>query len=463
MLPIAVERGQGRPIYRQIEDQLRDAIRDGRLPAGTRLPSVRDLADQLGVARITVTNAYDDLVAEGLLTARVGHGTRVVPVRSDQPAPRGDVWRAPSDASQPTVVDLRPGPVGMHLFPRDQWAQHVSRAARAVTDRSSGAPPDPLGERELRQAIARRVGIRSGVRATADSIMIFSSVSTACATLARAVADVSSRCVAEDPGCPFFTQALGVRNSVVLGAVVDDRGLVPEQLPHDADLLLVGPGWQYPAGGTMPMDRRRAVLDWAYRTHALVLEHEWAGSVRFSGGPLPAIQSMDSRSVVAFAGGFTEVVPMFGLGYLVVPEPLFQRVTAARSPFEPPPPATEQRAFAAFLESGAFDAYLRRLRTELEGHRAVTEDNVGRWFGGRAELRMSAAGTVARLALCDGTRASAVARDARTDHVRVAPLSEFWLGSGPDDELLIDYGGVTPDLLSAGIERLADAHSRVSR
>jgi GntR family transcriptional regulator/MocR family aminotransferase len=193
VLAIAIERDDERPIYRQIEDQIRSAIRDGRLPPDSQLPSVRDLSDQLAVAKITIANAYDNLISEGYLSARVGSGTRVAHDLPDAaPFAHGEPLRVLGPGPQPEArrhgrIEFRPAGLGFELFPSDLWGSLLQRSwreiGRAGTVNADWASGDPY----LREAIAQFVGVTRGVRADPADILVFPNVTTICALAPAAV------------------------------------------------------------------------------------------------------------------------------------------------------------------------------------------------------------------------------------------------------------------------------------
>jgi GntR family transcriptional regulator/MocR family aminotransferase len=408
LLAIAIERDDERPIYRQIEDQIRSAIKDGRLPPDSRLPSVRDLSDQLAVAKITIANAYDDLVSEGYLTARVGSGTRVVHDLPDRALFAGGVplrvLGAPPRPDDPSNsrIELRPAGLGLDLFPAERWGQLLQRSWREISHDGAISSDSTSGDPYLREAIANYVGVTRGVRAHPDDILVLSSVTAVCSLVATSFLGARGTGLVEDPGCPYFTRALSTTGARIVGIPVDDDGLIPDRLPVRADMLLVGPSWAYPLGGVMPMRRRRELITWANESGAVVVEHDWAGAVRFEGGPLPAIETLDSGGHVIFAGGFSEVIPPVRVGFGIIPANLRSRVEPSQSHLDIRPSPVDQRTLAHFIAEGHLETHLRRLRVALSARREQLAEMARSTLAEVGTVRMGAAGMQAILSLTMG-------------------------------------------------------------
>lgn len=464
MLAIAVERDHPRPVYRQIEDQIRTAIRDGRLAAGDRLPSVRDLSAQLGVSRITVVNAYDNLVAAGYLTARVGSGTRVATREVDSGSratqPRLTVLRAGIAhlSREPAGhVDFRPLGLSTELFPTELWGQLLSRAWREIADSPRACLSSDWGDMFLRHALAQHIGVTRGVKADPDNILILSSGTAICSILARSFLGPSSLAVVEDPGCPYFNGAISSTGAQLFGVHGASDGIAIERLPARADLLLAGPSWAYPLGGTLPMSRRRELIEWANRTNVLIVEHDWAGTIRFEGGPLPAVETLDAAGRVIFVGSFFETLPVSGIGYAVVPRRLRNKVAEARTPLDAVPSLVEQRALAHFIAEGHFDAHVRRLRLSLAGRRERLDRLAREHLKDFGALRFGPAGMQAILELADGTDATDLAQRASQRGLDVSSLTDFSLSEPHRQALVIDYSSGREDDLDLGVAMLRDA------
>lgn len=467
MLAIAIERDSQQPIYRQIEDQIREAIRDQRLRPMDRLPTIRELAGQLQVARITVSAAYDDLIAEGYLTARVGFGTQVVRDLPVRPPSASDV----SPETLPPVgglrtrrtndtIDLRPRGLGMDLFPTKLWGKLVARAWSDIGREGAVDDESSRGDPYLRAVLARRVGLTRGIRAKPSDVFVLTGVTAICDVVARAFLQKSGVCVLEDPGCMSFVGALKTHEGRLVPAIVDEHGLIPEGLPEAADMLLVSSSWTFPQGGSMPMRRRRAVLSWAREAGAVIYEHDWAGTVRFHGGPLPAIQSLDVSARAIYAAGFHEIIPAVRVGFAIVPAALREQLEGSLTPLDVMPSAIEQRALAYFVADGHLDRHLRRLRVALAARRQQLASAIESNIPSVTPLMLGEAGMQLRLHMPRGSGidVAALVAKAREHELEVSSLSAYGLGiPTTDDGIIIDYSSASEITLMRGARRLSAA------
>ena len=296
---------------------LRAAIVDGRLPAGHRLPASRVLAADLGVARNSVTGAYERLVAEGYLAAKVGAGTYVVPLGADpgprRPAtdplrPRPDWTYAPLPASgavKPPMYDFRTGIPDAGLFPFDAWRRLVAAEVRLRAN-GPGTYAEPSGHPALRAAIARYLGVSRSVRADPGDIVVTNGAQHALDLIARVMLRPGDTVAVEEPGYPparRLFESLGAR---VAGVPVDGEGLVVDRLPPDARLVYATPSHQFPLGRAMSLARRTALIDWACGRPAAIVEDDYDSEFRFVEGPLDPLHALDRHGRVIYVGTFSK-------------------------------------------------------------------------------------------------------------------------------------------------------------
>ncbi len=351
---------------------LRAAIVDGRLPAGHRLPATRVLAADLGVSRNSVATAYERLVAEGYLSSRVGSGTFVAPVRS-RPAPRrtaADPLRpragwdlAPLPVSSGAATpryDFRTGIPDAQLFPFDTWRRLVAAEVRLRAN-SPGTYAEPSGHPALRAAVARYLGVSRSIRVGADDVLVTNGTQHALDLIARVLLRPGDLVAVEDPGYPparrLFT-SLGAR---VTGVPVDDEGLVVEALPAQARLVYATPSHQFPLGRAMSLARRHALLDWARRRPAAVIEDDYDSEFRFSARPLEPLYSLDTAGRVLYVGTFSKsMLPTVRTGFVLMPPSLRAALVAARQLSDGYGQVAVQAALARFIDEGQLARHVRR-------------------------------------------------------------------------------------------------------
>ncbi|WPC05023.1 PLP-dependent aminotransferase family protein [Pseudomonas benzenivorans] len=368
----------------QLYRQLRAAILDGRLAAGDRLPSMRFLAERLAVSRKTVGEAYERLVAEGFLQARVGSGTYVssqlapvehppMPTAALQANPRWRAiaagWRMP--AHRPARYSFAGGTPDKRRFPFDAWRTCLQRALR-LQARSPAFYAEALGNPELRLAISRYLAINRAVRCHWQDILVSQGAQQAIDLLARVMLTPGDLAVVEEPGYPPARLAFEAAGARVLGVPVDREGLRVDCLPEQAKLVYVTPSHQFPLGQPMSLPRRLALLEWARRRQALIIEDDYDGEYRFDGRPLESLQSLDREGRVAYIGTFSKTLfPELRLGYLLMPAALRGELTVAKQLADQHSESLQQLALAHFIGSGAFAQHTRRLQREYARRRQL--------------------------------------------------------------------------------------------
>ncbi len=422
------------PAYRQIYRSLRAAILAGRVPAGGRLPSSRWLADDLAVSRNTVIAAYDQLLAEGYAVSRVGAGIYVAPqlskVRDGSSGPpangrpaagrqsaygvalprmsrygarvSADIQRRVYDAlgSRESVsIDFMPCVPGVRVLSSDAWRRSVSRelAREPNPNRSYG---DPSGVWKLRKQVAGYLRRSRGVACSPDDIAIVSGVAQVLDLCSRLLLDEGDAALIEDPHYIGARRAFEVAGAQVVAAAVDEQGIDLESVsPVDRDrcrLAYVTPSHQFPKGSVMSLARRMALLEWADRAGAFVIEDDYDSEFRYAGRAIETLKSLDRSERVIYVGTFSKVLdPALRLAYVVVPTGLSEVFRNAKWMADWASPAFEQRVLAQFIAAGEFERHLRRMRTQYGKKRAVLlsalTDTLGdqvRIFDSRAGLHL---------------------------------------------------------------------------
>jgi len=352
---------------------LRDAVREGRLAPGTRLPPYRSLAADLGIARNTVADAYAELVAEGWLTARQGSGTRVAE-RAAPPARTRLPKRAPTRPTKPAppTYDLRQGQPDAASFPRTAWLAAARRALNSAPNEAFG-PGDPQGRIELRRALAGYLGRARGVRADPERIVVCSGFAHGLRLLFGSGGGGMLRgpLAVESYGLGFHRSILataGVR-TVPLG--LDEMGARVEELTAAQRVkgVLLTPAHQFPTGGPLHPARRAAVIDWARTRDGLVLEDDYDGEFRYDREPVGAVQGLDPERVVYMGSVSKSLSPGVRLGWLVLPEHLIDGVLAAKGEREAWASVIDQLTLADLIDSGHFDRHVRRMRQRYRHRR----------------------------------------------------------------------------------------------
>jgi GntR family transcriptional regulator/MocR family aminotransferase len=463
-LLLRVDRGGG-PLRAQLEDQLRDAVRAGRLGPGAALPSSRALARELGVSRGVVVEVYAQLAAEGYLVARQGAPTRVSEAAS--PGPGATPAAA---AERPPRYDFRTGRPDVSLFPRGAWLASLRRALRDAPDARLDYG-DPRGAPELRGALVRYLGRVRGVAGDPERVVVTSGMAQGMAIFARALrAGGVERMAMEDPSSAPGRDQLASNGLVIVPIPVDDDGLQVERLPEAAagngagrdeaagdpvGAVMITPAHQFPLGVVLAPDRRAALLDWAAHTGAVVLEDDYDAEYRYDRQPVGAVQGL-APDRVAYAGSTSKTLaPGLRLGWLVVPDHLLEAVTAAKESDDLGTPVVEQLALADFLERGQLDRHLRRTRAVYRARRDALVDALERLLPDCPPAGV-AAGLHLVVHLPTGIDEQAVLDAARSRGLGLSGISEHRVEPGPP-ALLLGYGRLPEPAIEPAVRLLADS------
>jgi GntR family transcriptional regulator/MocR family aminotransferase len=389
----------------QIYEQIAAGIREGRLKPGGILPSSRDLSKRLGVSRNTVSEAYEKLVADGYISTAPARGTfvsntvpedamstgarplleRAEPISSiNLPLPytgRGypGLYVAPDAQIR---IDFRYGRSDAQSFPAKIWRRLLLECLGGASERISQYN-DPTGLPELRQLIAGYLGPSRGMSVTAENIIIVGGFQQGISLAAHLMVGVNTPVVMEAPcyrGAAFLFETYGGK---VIPVPVDEFGIDVDRLPnHRVKLIYVTPSHQFPTGVTMSLERRMALLDWAARSGAYILEADIDSDFRYEGSLLPSLQSLDRHGCVIYLNSYSRSLgPGLRLGYMVVPSDLLRAATTLKALIDNGSPWLEQATLAQFIRNGSLVNHLKRLRNTYQCRRDAVKLSIGKHFG----------------------------------------------------------------------------------
>ncbi len=473
-------RSSDAPFYRQIYEAVRDAILSGRLTSGTRLPSSRSMATQLSVSRITVVNAFDQLVAEGYLESRTGAGTFVASQipdellaiseaqpatieHSDAPAPPVSAFakaildERSTDSDWDVVVPFRNGVTAVREFPFDVWEKIAVRVIRQAARRFRGYG-ESAGFLPLREAIAAHLSGSRGVSCSARQVIITSGAQQALDLVARVLLDPGDRIWVEDP---CYQEALAVfrlGGAEVAAVPVDGDGFdaaAAESLCGDAKLVYVTPSHQYPTGAMMSLARRLELLDWARRTGSWIIEDDYNSEFRYTGRPLASLHNLDRHDRVIYVGTFSKTVfPALRLGCLIVPTELANVFAAAKNLCDTHTALIEQAVLAEFIAEGHFARHLRRMRSLYEKRQAALVSESERRLGGLMKISKASSGMHLIGWLRDGLDDREVAAKGSEVGLNLTPLSSYSVTARLPPALVLGYTGFNEREIANGVEKL---------
>src|ERR1700733_5259109 len=466
----------GEPLFRQVYLGLRQAILVGNFPVGDRLPSTRDLAEQLGISRTVVLLAYDQLLAEGFVVGRGGSGTYVseelggsVPEREKRSAnirlsrfgaAAADAAAAvdtPRRQSSPLRYDFAYGRSDIETFPFEMWRRMLLRHARMAPVRELDYGPAG-GSLVLREAICSHLRRSRAVVCDPSEVIVVNGSQQALDLVARVLVERGDRVAIEDPHYNGTREVLRAAGAQLLPVPVDRDGLNPAKLPEHASLVFVTPSHQFPTGAILPLARRLALLAWARRENSVIVENDHDGEFHYEGRPLESLQGLDTEGRIVYVGTFSRTVfPALRIGYLIVPKSLAPAFTAAKWLSDLHSATLEQLTLAEFIQTGMYERHLRRLRRRNTARRDALLEAFEKYLGKRVEVTGGDSG--AHIVVWPRKRVSeqTIIDRAAAQGVNVYGVSQFFLKQPSQTGLILGYARLNEQEIREGIRRLSEA------
>jgi len=452
---LSVSRDAPGTLGAQIEDQLRRAIREGALRSGTRVPSTRDLARQLGISRRLAVDAYAQLAAEGYLVLRQGARPRVSDAAAGATA--GETAAAPPRRA-PYRFDFRPSEPDVSTFPRQAWLRSLRDALAAMTDADLGYG-DPRGVDPLRAALAGYLGRVRGVVADPERVLITCGYCQGLDLVCRTLAQRGARRIAfEDPSFPEQRKLAARAGLDVVGVAVDEQGLRVDGLARTgADAVVVTPAHQHPTGVVLSGERRTALLAWLRDSGTIAIDDDYDAEYRYDRAAVGALQGLDPDHVVYAGSASKTLAPALRMGWLVLPPSLLEPMSQGKRLADRQTGRIEQHAFAAFLARGELDRHLRRMRARYRARRDALLEALAEELPDAA-VRGISAGLHATVELAADDDEPAILAEIRRRRIALDTMTEHRFGRVDGAPmLLLGYGQLPEASIRPGVRELAEA------
>jgi GntR family transcriptional regulator / MocR family aminotransferase len=470
---IPLSRNGSSPLTRQIYSWFRQEILQGTMSGGERLPSTRELAEQLHVSRTVVVLAYEQLLAEGFIAGRTGSGTYVsdgleTGHRSTQAKlaklklssfghsveAAAPSMHFPGQRAKPLPYDFAYGRSDIRMFPFETWRRMLLRHARRAPVRELDYGP-AAGSMALREAISAQLRRSRAVACDASQVVVVNGSQQALDLIARVLIERDDRVALENPIYQGTSEILRTAGARLVPVPVDREGLRPAGLPRDARMAFVTPSHQFPTGAVLPLARRLELLDWARREDAVVVEDDYDGEFRYEEHPLESLQGLDTEGRVIYIGTFSRTIfSALRIGYLIVPKSLVPAFTSAKWLCDRHTATLEQETLAEFIGSGMYERHLRRVRRRNAGNREVLLEAVGKYLGERVDVTGDGAGAHVVLWPRERISESSIVEKAATRGVGIYGISRYFLTRPSKQGLMLGYSRMKEEEIREGIRRL---------
>jgi GntR family transcriptional regulator / MocR family aminotransferase len=460
IVDLGIERNDSEPIQQQIARQIRELVLSGRLKPRAKLPSSRALSEQLGVARATVVEAFDQLAGEGYIETRMGSGTMVAAELPEALLASGNKPAKPSPPAKAGREPARPfrsGLVDWETFPHEEWGRILGRYWRnppiALLEHN-----DPFGWLPLRSAIAAHLHEWRGIVCDASQVIITAGGMDAFDLIRRALFEAGDTMWLEEPGYATARRVFSLGGLTMFPVPVDDEGMMVAHArtkSPNAKAAFVTPARQYPTGVTMPLSRRLELLEWAKQADAIIIEDDYDSEYRYVGRPLPAMMSLDRTARVIYSGTFSKVFsPIIRLGFIVVPVRLINTFQTERRIYGAPPSLLVQPALAQFMQQGQFAIHIRRMRRLYAMHRKALLDVFMPHDGVLFTVDAPPSGLSIMLRLKDDVDDESLVAKFAQHGIEVQALSTYYSGRRKKRGLLLSFAGFSEKELITSARKL---------
>jgi len=466
MLYVTIDRGKSLPLIRQLYTQLRSKILQGELHAGEKLPSTRKLSEELCISRNVILEAYEQLLAEGYIEGRRGSGYYVAAGMYLEQQARQEASlmfstdEDEAESSDSRIIDFRSGVPALEHFPRAVWGKIVQRVCQEAPLSALGYNR-PEGRLELRRILSRYLYRTRGVQCEPDQIVMTSGATQALTLIAKVLLRPGCRVLIEDPITQDIQTIFSATGASLDPVPTDTWGLQTEQLPDPAgsrpSFVFVTPSHQFPLGGTLPIQRRLQLIQYARQAGCYIVEDDYDSEFRYDSPPISSLQGLDPQRVI-YVGSFSKILsPGLRLGYLILPPELVQRYQEAKWFSDLHTPSLDQLALGLFIEEGHLEKYVNRVKKLYKKRRKCLVDTLQQAFADRVSIWGASAGLHIVAAFAGIRFTPELLAQIEACGVQLYPVEDHTIVKGRHQEkVIIGYGNLSETEILMGVARLKD-------
>lgn len=449
------------PLYKNLYIQVRDEISSGRLKAGMKLPSIRQMTKDSGVSRTTVETAYEELCADGLVSCvpQSGYYVNVVPQRSQTATTEQEI----EPETEPEIrYDFSGHTLDEGSFDFDIWR----RLSRSVMTQKEVflRYGDQQGERALREQIARYLSAGRGVYTRPENILVAAGIQSLLSILCELFDKKNVKIAFEDPGFRKGYRIFDDHGYETVFVHSGEDGIDLDGLAQSgANMVYLSPSHSFPSGATMPHKKRVELMEWARKNQAVVFEDDYDGELRYTGKPLATLSSLDTEGCVIYLGAFSKLLPpSIRISYAVLPDRFLASYRSIAGQYNQTSSTMEQLTMARFMEEGRLERQVRRLRRIYARKNAQLEQGFADWFGDRAIVRPNDTGLHVIVSLKGQHDAEELCRMAVDEGINIVPMSSYRLGGKTEDttDFYLSTAGIAEEDIEPAIELLSNIWER---
>jgi GntR family transcriptional regulator/MocR family aminotransferase len=462
MFWLSIDRTQNMPMIRQIYEQIRLHILSGELRQGERLPSTRDLAENLHVSRNVIIEAYDQLIAEGYMASLRGSGTYVAEgtywrqTQLNMPMNAGQIQDQENESNHKDIIDFRFGVPALDLFPRKKWS-HLFHDVCTSAPSSVFGYGIPEGLQELRQVLSHYLVRTRGVHCEPEQVIITTGSIQAIFMVANLLLCAKDQVITEDPMNINVRKIFFDTGAHVLSIPVDEQGIRVDLIPGDTKprLIYLTPSHHFPLGGTLPIQRRIELIEMAKQKGCYILEDNYDNEFRFEGTSVSSLQGLEPELVI-YTGTFSKILaPALRIGYLVVPAKLTNDLNQLKNLLDHHSPSLNQLVLTMFIEQGYFDHHIAKMKKIYRKRRDTLIQSLNSNFPGKHKVSGHSTGLHLVVEFDNVTFTDQVLDRLEEAGLRVYPIEMYAINKGYyQNRVLLGYGNVTEDKIIEGIKRM---------